>query len=685
MPDKLKLLVNRGAVVDSKEAGRKLLEPYLPEEFDLKDDGDLERLRYVLTHHNHTVNAYNEGTRRKGSWNVGVVGIMLDFDNDDAEPDKVVTLEKACERFAEWTYVAYTTAGDTPQHPKFRIILPFDTLYFADPDEAVAFYEWCRGEFPEPPHDHKCFEPMRHYFPCCEPGRGRFEWKVNASGKYLPAPNIEAAPPKTESSPDKADKPWHVTDEMVASVEILLEMVVGTGNRNDQIYRRACECRKVGWSRDVAFKRLVKWNEKFCDPPYPVLVGDGKDDTSIEYMVDRAYEPTTLPHDYGPHNWPDLARARELAPERVRQQYVNDLKGEYPSPLPDVDPNTHRKKTTREQVIESIEPAHRVSQFCTYTLGKLSKMKELLDPPELVYNLLCYKEQHTILAGAAGGGKSTLLRSLAIEAAYRRIKTLWITNESEKKALWWWLKMKGIIPELEGFIEVFDTRFINTNIPFGEKRWTALEELIKVTAPEAIVNDSLITMLTWLDGGVPEHSDTDKWMEKVKRLGGLGTNIGAGVVTTHHLKKDAKRYTGSAGIQNASDDMYEMRYGRTVYQRKLNCIKTRTESRTITVVCDVHDGYKYTVASTQSSRLSKSQLKLLELLYEEGPLTTVEISRFDDGVPKTTASRILIKWEEDGYAKKDGAKWTIEKSTIDELMEHGTATKIGNVKDTIDQ
>lgn len=83
-------------------------------------DFKLDKTQAVLRQTDYKISRCAENT-------LGLWGLVLDFDNMDADSDKALTIDKAQEQYADYEYVLYTTYRhlyDGRTH-KFRMIIPF--------------------------------------------------------------------------------------------------------------------------------------------------------------------------------------------------------------------------------------------------------------------------------------------------------------------------------------------------------------------------------------------------------------------------------------------------------------------------------------------------------------------------------------------------------------------------------
>ncbi|GEM_PF-6752141 len=613
------------------------------------------------------------GTRNQDN-TIALHAVSLDFDNDDEETRKQVA------KLSQYAGIKYPSTKSTPEKPRVRVLLPL-----AEPITDVTRFKpickYLKAQFPNA--DQKVFSIGHQEFSCCEfyddddgnrlvsAAHANFSYTI-LTGDYFEIPDSvqqTGADERQLTAPSAAPSlasGWIPPERDTDRVEFALEFDCRKGMRDDGAYGRVVLLRRIGCTPEEICDRIHKWNENHCRPPL--------DDDVIDEKIESAMGRDRI--DIGYSNWPEL----ELIDKALRDRQKRNIIERYPSPLPDVDLVGH-KKTTREQVIDSLEAAHAVGQFKSYTLSQLTTIKNLIGPPVPVGPFLCWRENHTVLAGLGGGGKSTLARSFAIQAAQDGKHVLWVTNEYEKQALWWWDRMGGLDASLNGRIEIFDTRFINTDIPLGEERWKALELLIVEVLPDIVVFDSLLSMLSWLNLKNPESSTTDEWMDNTKRLGSLGTNIGAGVMTLHHSNKPdqntgkEKGFTGNTGILNGCDDLYEMYTVKgSKTKRWIKMRKTRTDQRSMTVDYDMDDSHCYSVVPDEIDEpdVPDKARKLLEIFRDNGPdLTSEQIDGM--GVARQTAERWLKRW---GAVKDEKTKrWHLDEQIVDDALESGVLPK----------
>jgi hypothetical protein len=616
---------------------------------------DTDQLKEIFTRYGHSV--WECEGRRKTANVVALHAIAIDIDSKHMTPNMIRAA------YGQWQYVAYPTATATEDCLKWHVLLPLPEP-ITDTGRFQAVCDWLKARFPEA--DAEVFKVSQPLVPCAKfyrkNGSKVESWAHNHFDELFHTNHGEPftipdslRPPREKSN--KSANHYPITDEMLEAVDILLEMDVHTDStsRNVEAYRRACECRKIGWSEDIALKRMLEWNRQHVEPPLPEEESEGNDN-AIVYTVQRAFAGNTLPNDYSPDGWPTLKEARKEAARRIK---ARQLEQDHPSPLPDV------LLTTQQAIVESVKPTHQFGQLKTFTLADLAKIEELMEEPEELLQSLCWREHHTILCGESGVGKSTVIRSLCADAAAKDFRTLWLTNEAEPQALIWWRRVGGHEPEVAANIEVVDPRYLILDIDYREKRWDAYEELIRRVRPDVIVIDSLYSMLDFLDGGYPDDNETGVWMRKIRSLSILATQVKAGLLTLHHTNKSGV-FTGSMGIKNACDDMFLMtRSPRDNNKRIFKNDKTRWGRTRFEMLCDITGigaelRYLYRVVTDDETpgSLTPMEKQVINLLRENDD-GMMHRDFVNAGMKGATVTKTLRSLKANGLVKKNGSKWEL--------------------------
>lgn len=119
-----------------------------------------------------------DGNRRSLPRVEQVHALILDFDEGDT------TVRQAARLLPETKSIIYTTFRHTPEHPKLRVIFPFDRP--VDADEYARIWGWAAGKITKEKRvlDESTRDASRFwYLPSCPPG-SPYEWQ-EIDGKAL--------------------------------------------------------------------------------------------------------------------------------------------------------------------------------------------------------------------------------------------------------------------------------------------------------------------------------------------------------------------------------------------------------------------------------------------------------------------------------------------------------------------
>lgn len=437
-----------------------------------------------------------------------------------------------------------------------------------------------------------------------------------------------------------------------AGLNHLLARGVSKGKRDNEALLRASECRKLGYDSDECLELLLQWNQ-LNKPPKTVA--------AIERVVSSAY--LGRGYDFGT-NTESLRVAREQS-----------CTGNTP---------TTRIQSKLRQAMSAVPRVFECGGIRVYDIADLMKQPELTEPPETALLGCAVIGSNTVLAGDSGTGKSTFVRSGVIQEAKQGRRTLWISAESERRFTWWFSRMYSHLKQ--GQIIWVDARFVGDDlVEPGEKRWEALRAVIEHFGCDFVIYDTLLSILTWIDGEVPKNDEMALWGRVIQELGDIALHAGSTPLILHHTNKDGQ-YALSAGIKNGCDNMWLFSAvgGNNANLRSLKVEKTRDGVQPYTVECDPDDNYHYEVRAVdndnQPKQLSypKSAIPLLRILVK-GSIMRDELQRMT-GLDRRRLTEFKQRFEIQSVRSGTNEWWEPTPEQIAEWTANGIKPQCGTEK-----
>jgi hypothetical protein len=291
------------------------------------------------------------------------------------------------------------------------------------------------------------------------------------------------------------------------------------------------------------------------------------------------------------------------------------------------DPKQKKEALTASKIdIDSIPPV------CSYTPRTLEFAVEGLIASGCV----------TLISGESGGGKSTVVSSMA-DAIVR----------GEAFAGRKCTQRKVLILDRENAIEVVKERFERLEItgdgPLVWGGWLDEEaptpnaavilDWVQRTEPKPII--VIDTLVTFLEGDENSATDVQKFMEKLRQL----ANLGAGVIGLHHSGKaeTAKDYRGSSYFKGGADVALQLTNFGTAELTKiqLKAFKSRfTIDREI--ILEYFNG-RFASDSRPHAAIRTVTEQLTKLLFDNPSITKTEFEKLagERGLGRNRARKFL--------------------------------------------
>lgn len=192
------------------------------------------------------------------------------------------------------------------------------------------------------------------------------------------------------------------------------------------------------------------------------------------------------------------------------------------------------------------------------TLTELEERPELMAEPAEVVPRLVWRGRHTILAGLAKLGKSTIAAQAAVAAT--QAAPFLDGKAANGRVVWVGVDehLGDTVRRLRHFGAWGKRIRILTLPPSGEDLLSALEQLLDEWPAELVVLDSLIEWTRRVSKDMPKDGDSAGWAQVVRPLTALAHTHDVGLLTLAHSRRADGRYRSSGEIAAATDVLYDM-------------------------------------------------------------------------------------------------------------------------------
>jgi hypothetical protein len=225
--------------VTTKEQGNPTTN-FKTQEYDLRDE---KSLIFLFKNHVYSVNSWNgiransqefaQGFRgkRAGDNYVGMWGVILDVDNDNAE--KVYSLKQAQEDFKDYKHIIMASTSNNIDKPgygikqRFHILLPFgiikDEPLYPTIHDADAVYDFLKEKYKYIPGAGGCFDTGRQIFPfgTDENDISNYFCIINSDGEWFSIDQVEIDKRKPGGTIKKKSKMPRSKDVFISKNDVI--------------------------------------------------------------------------------------------------------------------------------------------------------------------------------------------------------------------------------------------------------------------------------------------------------------------------------------------------------------------------------------------------------------------------------------------------------------------------------
>lgn len=191
-----------------------------------------------------------------------VSALVLDLDGKE----RPVTREQLSNLLDGYTYAAHTTFSSCPEHPRWRVVLPYSQP--ATLAEHAAAYEFMQQKFGRA-LDPACKNPSHIFYgPSCPTDMAGHFQSFDCEGEALDPSNLQLRAPEPEPQPEARGLSSVTVADLRVSGEVRLIILAGRpkGQRNEALWRAIRAMLRAGHSDDeiraILLNRAYSLSEK---------------------------------------------------------------------------------------------------------------------------------------------------------------------------------------------------------------------------------------------------------------------------------------------------------------------------------------------------------------------------------------------------------------------------------------